>query len=177
MQAPVTVCSIGRDTKMQTETTTRPVGRPTYPDEVYVGILERHAEGEHLITILEEPGMPSWATFFRQCAGREAPQHFQDAYASAHESWAHKYIAQGSVIADTQEMGETTTTKEWGTERKTDDMLGHRTLKVKTRQWFAERLLAKIYAAKQQTTLQNPDGSAIDIQPVINLTVLPPTKE
>lgn len=42
-------------------------------------------------------------------------------------------------IADTQEMGGSETTKEWGVERKREDMLGHRKLQIETRL----KLLAK----------------------------------
>jgi hypothetical protein len=52
-------------------------------------------------------------------------------------------------------------------------MLGHRNLRISTRQWFASRLLARL-ASKQ--ALQNPDGTPLAM-PVINLTVLPQPKE
>jgi hypothetical protein len=148
-----------------------------YPESQYLAIIARYAEGENLLKILEEPEMPSWSAFWSNVCADDAPAELQAAYARAQESWATKAIAETPHIADTPHLGEERTVsngpKGPTTTVKTADALGHRSLRISTRQWFATRLLAKL-ASKH--ALQNPDGSALAI-PVLNVTVLPPTQE
>lgn len=151
------------------------IGPPEqYPDELMFEIIRRHEHGENVLKILREPGMPSFALFYRRVGiiGESKVELFT-AYERAHKAWAMHRLLEVDEIANEQEMGEdeTVTDGPKGTtvSRRRSDMLGHRTLKVKTRQWFAERILAH-YAAKQ--AFQNPDGSPL-IVPVINVKVLP----
>ena len=54
-------------------------------------------------------------------------------------------------IADATQVGEKTVTKGDGTvEVHEADMIEHRKLRISTRQWYAERLLPKVYGNKQQ---------------------------
>jgi hypothetical protein len=48
-------------------------------------------------------------------------------------------------ISDTPVIGETETTKEWGTEVKKGDMLEHRRLQVDSRKWYLSKLAPKRY--------------------------------
>lgn len=129
---------------------------PDYSDEQLLAIIERHGEGEDILDILDEPNMPGWGTFYRRCCSvHTAPDELRTAYAHAHEAWAERYVLQSRRIAETPELGKTETTKEWGTEVKTEDALGHRALKVKTRQWFAERMLERI---RQQNPARGRPG-------------------
>lgn len=148
-----------------------------YDDAVFYAICERHARGENLLTILAEPGMPEWGVFFDRCCWRSATRELQDAYERAQVGWASSRIHQAGMIADNTEEGIEVTESE-GPKGKTrtvkrSDMLGHRSLKIRSREWFAERIL-RAFTAKH--TLQNPDGTPI-MRPSITLTVLPEPKE
>lgn len=147
-----------------------------YTSEIFLAIIERHAKGELMLKILREPGMPDWATFYRHCCASDAPEDLCIAYARAHEAYALHRAHDADEIADTQQLGVEETVsdgpKGQTTTRKTADVLGHRTLQVKTRQWLAERIITKL---ANKNALQNPDGSPL-ATPVINLTVIPEAK-
>lgn len=149
-----------------------------YDDSVYLAVCRRHERGENLHTILAELGMPDWTSFFDRCCWHESPsKELRDAYERAQVGWATHRIHQASAIADNTEEGIEVTESE-GPKGKTrtvrrSDMLGHRSLKIRSREWFAERIL-RAFTAKH--TLQNPDGSPI-MRPSITLTVLPEPKE
>jgi hypothetical protein len=154
-------------------------GHPiVYPDSVFHEILRRHGEGENVLKILREEGMPQWSTFFLRCMSKQAPEELSTAYASAHEAWVAKKLHEADEISDAQEEGveETVSDGPKGvtTTVKKSDMLGHRQLKVKTRLWFAERLMER-YAKKN--VLQNPDGSAVVFQPVVQIVPFDPAKK
>lgn len=149
-----------------------------YTQDTFLGIIARHSNGELMLKILRCDGMPSWSTFWENCIGPDASPELSTAYARAHESYAYHRSHDADEIADTQQLGveETVSDGPKGVTktRKTADILGHRTLQVKTRQWLAERIVSRL-ASKQALT--NPDGSALNLQPVINMVVLPPPKE
>lgn len=149
----------------------------TYPDEQFLAILERYAQGENLLQILDADGMPDWATFWRRCCGPNASDELRTAYADAQVSWATRAVHEVPHIADTVDPGEERTTssgpKGDTLTVKTIDRLGHRQLRVNTRQWFAERLLAK-HASK--TVLMNPDGTPLAV-PAVSIIVRPPEQE
>lgn len=52
-------------------------------------------------------------------------------------------------ISDTPVLGETETSKEWGTEVKKGDMLEHRRLQVDARKWYLSKLAPKRYGDRQ----------------------------
>lgn len=155
-----------------------PVGHPiVYPDEVFIEICRRHSQGENLLAVLRETGMPDWTTFWTRCMASDAHENLRTVYDRAHEAWTQARLHETDEIANSQQLGEERTEsdgpKGHTTSVTTSDVLGHRQLQVKTRMWFAERLLAK-YAAKH--ALQNPDGSAVNFQPVINIVPYVPEK-
>jgi hypothetical protein len=155
----------------------RPVGRPIeYPESVFLGILKRYAKGENLLGILKEPGMPDWSTFWKRVIGPNAPEGLVIAHARARDSWAEHKVEEAMDITDKTEMGQKVSDGPRGKTVTKGDMVEHRRLKVSTRLWFAERVLAKSYSGRQQLTHANPDGSPLNLQPVINLTVLPAPK-
>lgn len=145
-----------------------------YPDTQFLAILERWSDGENLLQILEEGGMPKWSTFWRRCCGPNASDELRAAYADAHVANAAHGLAQVPHIADNfhaaEERTETDGPKGRTTSVKHVDALGHRNLRVNVRQWQAERVIARMAS---KTALQNPDGSPLAV-PVINMTVLPP---
>lgn len=148
-----------------------------YDDAVFYAILERHAAGENLIAILRDEGMPQWYAFWKRCCAPDAAKEMATAYERASASWATHRLHGAVEIAEHTQVGEEITESEGpkGTTRsvKKSDMLGHRQLRIRQREWFAERLLR---ALAPKTTLQNPDGSPI-MRPVIRMTILPPPKE
>lgn len=148
-------------------------GRPiTYPDSVFVQILERYAKGEDLLKILRPRGMPDWSTFWKRVMGPNASPELVTAHARARESWAEVKVAEAMRIAETPQQGKKTREGPDGTTTTKGDMIEHRRLRVNTRLWFAERVLSKSYGAAARLTHQNPDGTPVNVIPVINLTVV-----
>lgn len=156
----------------------RKVGRPIeYPDDVFLGIIERYAQGENLMDILNGEGMPDWSTFWKRVMGPDAPEALVTAHACARQSWAEHKVEEAMNITDTTQLGKKISDGPRGKTVSTGDMTEHRRLRVNTRLWFAERVLAKSYGNKLNATHQNPDGSPINVAPVIEITVLPPAKD
>lgn len=152
----------------------RRVGHPVeYPDSLFVRILARYASGENLMAILKRKGMPDWSTFWKRVMGPNAAPELVTAHARARDSWAEAQVAQAMHITDTPQQGKRVSKGPNGTTTTTGDMTDHRRLRVSTRLWFAERVLSRSYGAAVRATHQNPDGSALNVVPVINVTVLP----
>lgn len=142
-----------------------------YEDSVFCAILERYAGGTNLLDILAEKGMPTWGAFWKRVMGPNAAPELVSAHARARDSWAEAKVEEAMHISDTPLMGKKTRKGPKGKIESVThgDAVDARRLKVSTRLWFAERVLAKSYAGR--TALQNPDGSNLNVVPVINLTV------
>lgn len=145
-------------------------GHPiVYPDSLFVDICRRYSEGENLLKILKEDGMPTWATFWNRCIDEDAPNKDLVAlHARARLSWAGFSAYEIAEIADTQEQGRSvsvTTGNKASITTKTEDMLGHRKLRIDARRWFVERIVP---AFTPKTALINPDGSPI-FQPLVQI--------
>jgi hypothetical protein len=112
-------------------------GRPTVRNETLIDqIIERVTNGEPLAQVLRTDGMPCVSAFYNWL---NADKELDGRFARARE-FGHDAIAVEALrIADTPLEGQTVTSKEWGEEIKTEDMLGHRKLQVETRL----KLLAK----------------------------------
>lgn len=148
-------------------------GRPqVYPDSLFVTILARYAKGEDLLKILKAKGMPDWSTFYNRVMGPNAVPELLAAHARARESWAEAKVAEAMHITDTPQVGKKVRKGPDGTTTTTGDMTDHRRLRVNTRLWFAERVLSKSYGAAARVSHQNPDGTPLNVVPVINLTVV-----
>ncbi len=102
-----------------------------YTDELAQQILDRIANGETLTSICREEGMPSYAGVKKWKTLRP---DFAAAYKEAREIGFDVLAEDCLAIADTPEVGEIVTEKSDGTvERRTEDMLAHRKLRVWTR--------------------------------------------
>jgi transposase len=136
----------------------KPPGRPsTFSQTIADAICDRLADGESLRTVCRDERMPGKSTVFRWLA---ANQVFQDQYARACEVRADEIFDQMLEIADTPQIGEKRTTKEWGTEVSKADMIDHRKLQVETRKWALGKMMPKKYGDKLAI------GGADDLPPI-----------
>lgn len=116
-------------------------------------ICLRIMNGERLRNILKEKEMPSNETFYNWLSEDEDKSK---QYARACEIRADWVFDEMIEIADTTEEGEIITDKGEGRiETKTEDMLGHRKLKVDTRKWMLARMNPKKYGDKLDLTSDN----------------------
>lgn len=119
----------------------------TYNREPLIAeICERLAEGQSLRSICEDPHMPSIGTFLGWVAENST---LAEQYARAKAIGLDVLAEEMLAIADTPQEGETITSKEWGEERKTGDMIEHRRLQVDTRKWLLSKLAPKKYGERQ----------------------------
>lgn len=126
----------------------RKPGRPSgYSDAIADAICERLAGGESLVTICKSDDMPNAATVFRWLSD-ETNKPFCERYARAREAQADTLAQEILHIANTPQEGVIVTTKEWGEEIKTADMIEHRRLQVDARKWLASKLAPKKYGDK-----------------------------
>lgn len=125
----------------------KPTGRPSsFTKAMAERICDRLAEGESLRSICRTDGYPNIVTVMRWL---DAFESFRHQYARAREIQAETLAAEILDIADTPLMGTIKTTKEWGTEIKTVDMIEHRRLQVDARKWIAGKLKPKVYGVQQ----------------------------
>lgn len=125
-------------------------GRPTdYSADLAAEICNRIAEGQSLRTVCADELMPGKTTVFRWLA---ADPEFRDQYARAREAQADVLAEEILEIADTPEEG---IRHEEGVgpqgpidKTVTEDMLGHRRLKVDARKWLMAKLAPKKYGDK-----------------------------
>lgn len=66
-------------------------------------------------------------------------------YERARANRSDKIFEEMLMIADTPLIGKIETTKEWGVEEKTADMIEHRRLQVETRKWMLGKMAPKKY--------------------------------
>ncbi len=119
-----------------------------YSPEIADEILERLAQGQPLRKICEDLHMPAASSVIGWVNRDESG--FAERYARAREV-GYALLADELIhIADTPMEGTVITSKEWGEERKTGDMLEHRKLQVDTRKWMLAKMLPKVYGDKQQ---------------------------
>lgn len=126
-------------------------GRPPVNDwdKILPHIYGEVACGRALTRVLkDDPGMPSPAEFWRR---HMADADIRDNLAAARENGVEAIVDECKDIADTQEVGEILTHKSDGTiERKTEDMLGHRKLRIETRLKYAAMIKPRKYGAKAE---------------------------
>lgn len=123
------------------------MGRPiTYSSELAAIICERLAAGESLraicrdLAVVPESTVRTWVI--------DDVEGFAAQYARAREIGLDAMAEEMLAIADTTQEGTTTTSKEWGEEIKTGDMLEHRKLRVDARKWYLSKLAPKKYGDK-----------------------------
>jgi hypothetical protein len=129
------------------------IGAPShYTNDIGNEICAWIAEGNLLADYCAIPGKPT-------CAGVQrwlwpgVNEEFATAYTRAREAQAAKFVEETIKIADTVEVGETIVEdsgvregKPYTSVKKTrGDMLGHRELKIKARQWAAPRYALALF--------------------------------
>lgn len=100
-------------------------------------------------------------------------EELQQIYARGKELQADYMAAQIRQIADNCRMGVVTVDKPTGVETTTRDMVDRSRLQIDARKWLAAKLAPKKYGDKIEQTLQNPDGSNLDL--TINFVTSPKT--
>lgn len=114
-------------------------------DATSAEILRRMHEGEWLNAICRSDGMPSAGTFLQWVA--EDPG-LAERYARA-RSVLMDVTAHGMILlADEQNVGEKTVSKQWGEEVTKGDMIEHRRLQIETRKWLLARLAPHKYGER-----------------------------
>ena len=69
-------------------------------------------------------------------------------YARAMQVRADTHFSEIVEISDTQQIGTVETSKEWGVETKTADMVEHRRLRIDARKWVIARMNPRKYGEK-----------------------------
>lgn len=119
-----------------------------FDKDIATEICSRLAEGESLRGICTDPHMPAESTV--RAWAKDDIEGFAAQYARARELGYERLAEEILHIADTPLEGTTITSKEWGEERKTGDMIEHRKLQVDARKWMLAKMLPKVYGDKQQ---------------------------
>lgn len=120
----------------------------TFSPEIANAICARLEAGESLRTICASDGMPHRATVHRWLDEHES---FRDQYARARDKGLDVLADEILEIANTPHEGTVVTSKEWGEEIKTGDMLEHRKLQVDARKWYLSKLAPKRYGDRLHT--------------------------
>ena len=116
-------------------------------EKIYNDILARIEQGESLLQILKDDGMPNRVTFF---VWMKETDEKTNNYAKAMESRQEKLFDEILEIAYQTEEGETIKSTMHGIETTTSDMLGHRRLKIDSLKWVLSRMNPKKYGDKIQ---------------------------
>lgn len=139
----------------------RPRGRPSpRTPALCAEILRRLSNGEPLAAICRSQHMPCADTVRNWMSEDEA---FSRDIARARENGFDTIAAECLRIADTPVLGMEEVEKEWGTEIKRGDMLGHRKLQIETRL----KLLAKWDPKRYGEKLDLQHSGSVDIEVTI----------
>ena len=136
-------------------------GAPQYKwtQEIEDEILDRIAKGQSVVDICDDDWLPSQRTLYRRL---EADEEFRQRYARARDMQADTLFDEILQIADDGR-------NDW-MERKSaenpgwienGEALRRSEIRINARKWMAGKLRPKVYGEKQTTTLENPDGSAV----------------
>jgi hypothetical protein len=125
--------------------------RPTFNPRIAADVCDRVAEGESVRSIARDPAMPSASTIFNWL---DANEQFAGAYARAKVIGLEVRADELLEIADDGKSDKYTDAM--GNERVDNDVLARSKLRIETRKWLLERLVAKKYGA---TTNVNHTGS------------------
>ena len=119
-----------------------------FSEDIVDEVLLRISDGESLVTITQDPRMPSYETVRRWCQNDET---FRARYAQAREDQADSFTHQIQDIAD----------------NATPENVAVARLQIDARKWMAGKLRPKVYGEKMDLTHANPDGTNISFQTVI----------
>lgn len=145
-------------------------GRPSaWTPEVEEEILSRHADGEYMIRICEEPHLPAlrtvrgWDIEDRGGLAEGKPyEGFSTRYARAHELHTEYQMERVAIVAQEAQLGVTFTVKQvidkHGNvvtlrERKMSDAVDRSRLDVDTQKWIASKTLPRRYGAIETAPL------------------------
>jgi hypothetical protein len=132
--------------------------RSEFTQEIADTICERIAEGESLVRICKDDGMPSKTTVFNWLSSNKA---FLDNYTRAREAQADTLFDQILEISDD---GSNDTYKdEDGNPRTDHDVIARSRLRVDARKWMAGKLRPKKYGEKLELSgdAENPLAVAV----------------
>lgn len=131
----------------------------TFTPAIAAAICERLAAGESLRAICRDDHIPPESTVRGWVV--DNVQGFAAQYARARDIGLDCVADEIREIADTPVIGETETSKEWGTEVKRGDMIEHRKLQVDARKWYLSKLAPKRYGDTQKLELTGADGGPV----------------
>lgn len=136
------------------------MGRPSeFTQEVADAICERIADGESLVRICKDDGMPSKATVFNWLSSKP---EFVDNYTRAREAQADTLFDE---ILDISDDGlNDTYTDEDGNVRTNQDVIARSKLRVDARKWMAGKLRPKKYGEFKAVELTGANGGPVVIQ-------------
>lgn len=124
-------------------------------------ILRRLSAGEPLAWICREEHLPHMTTWREWC---RADESLDIAHSRARDEGFDVIAADTLRIADTHEIGETVVEKPDGSiERKTEDMLGHRKLRIETRLKLLAKWDPKRYGEATMLKHADADGGKLDM--------------
>ena len=132
-------------------------GAPAYKwtQEIEDEIFRRIAHGESLVTICKDDWLPSRETIHKRIRN---DAEFADKYARSKEDQADYIFDEILAIADDRSNDWIET--ENGPKLNAEHVQRSR-LRIDARKWMAGKLRPKVYGEKSTTTLENPDGSAV----------------
>ena len=114
---------------------------PDTKEEVIAAILSSVDDGKSLRQACREIDFPR-QTFEHWL---EADKKLMGQYERARANRADKLFEEILSIADTPQIGTIETTKEWGVEVKTADMIDHRRIQIDARKWMLGKMAPKKY--------------------------------
>lgn len=139
-----------------------PVGRPTdYTTELAIDICSRISQGQSVVTISKQEGMPHQSTIYDWLA--KYPE-FTERYAKARELQADIFAEEILEIADTGK-------NDW-MESNDPDNIGYKVngeaiqrskLRIDTRKWLAGKLRPKKYGDSINQKVTDGDGNPLPV--------------
>lgn len=146
---------------------------PTYPDEVFLEILRRHAEGELIIKILQDPGAPSWGTFYERVRGPNASDLLKAADKAARGSYAAQKGEELMFLSDEDPIVAFSKLDPGDKEvvRVDSAAVAWQKLRVDTRKWLVSKVLPALYG--ERTIVQNPDGTPLAVPALVIVATQP----
>lgn len=141
--------------------------RSLYTPELADELLRRLSGGEPLAQICRDPHMPSVNTV---SDWKKAHPDFGTRFGTARDEGFDEIAADCLRIADEPQIGETETSKEWGTEVKKGDMYDHRKLRIETRL----KLLAKWDPRRYGDRIHTEHSGSMSLEQLIAASMAKP---
>jgi len=148
-----------------------------YPDEVFLEILHRHAQGELLLNILKsDPKMPDWVTFYRRVRSISASEVLKAADKEARASYATQKSEELMQLADDDPVVAFSALDPDDKQvvRVDSAAVAWQKLRVDTRKWLVAKVLPVLYG--DRITHQNPDGTPLAVPALVIVASQPQEK-